>query len=121
MSDYIQPPLQPLTQRFIDAASVGDVAALQILFSQLSTISGPLSVNGNDDPLYYPLIFALHAAIENNQPRAVSFLLDHYHPIRRPDVEKAIKVQSEEIFQVFLDHGWDINEPLGGNEPPALS
>ena len=56
---------------------------------------------------------ALSAAIDNQHPVIVSYLLEQGLPIHRDDVSAAMKCGSTEILQVFLDHGWNINANVG--------
>lgn len=63
---------------------------------------------------------ALHVAIENRQPSAVSCLLDQGFPIDFRAVELAVHIRSTIILQIFLDHGWDINKPISFFSPSSL-
>ena len=36
-------------------------------------------------------------------------------------ITAAVAAKSCEIFQLFLDLGWDINRPVDEDEPPALA
>ena len=64
---------------------------------------------------------ALLAAIENDQPSTVSYLLDEGFILDIEAVEAALKIRSFAILQVFLDHGWKIDQKLGATMAPALS
>lgn len=55
------------------------------------------------------------AAIENQHLDVIACFLDEGFPISTVASAAASKVGSLEIYQTFLDHGWDINErPEGG-------
>ncbi|TKA75763.1 hypothetical protein B0A55_04313 [Friedmanniomyces simplex] len=69
------------------------------------------------DPAY--TIGALLTAIANDRPDIVSLLLAVGRGNRMPVME-AIRAGSTRIFDAFLWNGWDINEPMGHDEPSAL-
>ncbi|KAG9228138.1 ankyrin repeat-containing domain protein, partial [Amylocarpus encephaloides] len=60
-------------------------------------------------------------AVLYQHPSVVSYLF--FMRVGEPVlyVKTALKVRSSAIFQVFLDYGWNINEPLERTMPPALS
>ncbi len=64
---------------------------------------------------------ALLAAVENNQPATVGLLLDEGLHIGYDIVRAAISIHSVAILEVFLHHGWNINQKLGPTMAPALS
>ncbi|OBT69335.1 hypothetical protein VE03_01038 [Pseudogymnoascus sp. 23342-1-I1] len=63
---------------------------------------------------------SIKAAIANRHEALVSYLFSM--GIGEPSlyVWEALEAKSTAIFQVFLDHGWDINKPLGRNKAPPL-
>lgn len=63
---------------------------------------------------------SIKAAITCRHAALVSYLFDR--GIGEPShyVSEAIEAKSTAIFQVFLNHGWDINKPLGRNKAPPL-
>ncbi|RMZ72423.1 Ankyrin repeat [Pyrenophora seminiperda CCB06] len=69
----------------------------------------------------YLLWPALLAAIEDARPLAVKTLLSRGMEISRMFVIQAINTKSKEVFQVLIDSGWDINEPVDTFYPPVLA
>jgi hypothetical protein len=63
---------------------------------------------------------ALAEAITHEQPHVVSYLFNMR--VGRPSefISSACQASSASIFQVFLHYGWDINQPVGRLDPPAL-
>ena len=74
--------------------------------------TGPLELG-----LFYE---SIKAAIANRHAALVSYLFSM--GIGEPSlcVRDAIEAKSTAIFQVFLNHGWDVNKPLGRNKAPPL-
>lgn len=67
---------------------------------------------------FWPVLLT---AVTHNCPKIVSHLLDLGLPLVSMHVEQAIKTKSTAIFDVFLQHGWKINEQLSETKPPALA
>ena len=63
---------------------------------------------------------SLAAAIINGNVEIVRFLLDEKVVDGDLPIESAVRGQSSEVLELFLQYGWDINRPLARNEPPAL-
>lgn len=63
---------------------------------------------------------SIQAAITCRHVALVTYLFDR--GIGEPSlyVLDAIDAKSTAIFQVFLNHGWNINKPLGRNKAPPL-
>jgi hypothetical protein len=62
----------------------------------------------------------LFEAEKTNHVHVASYLLSQGIP---PNVDlfvHATEANSYEMLQVFLDHGFDINEPTGNTDPPPL-
>jgi hypothetical protein len=59
-------------------------------------------------------------AIASNRPAIVSYLF--FMRVGRPSdyVFHALKARSTSIFEIFLQHGWDINQPVAQMEAPVL-
>jgi ankyrin repeat protein len=70
-----------------------------------------------DSPSKPPLQDALGIAAAHGHTDIVSFLLDHGAEITPLAVVAASKSGSSHAFQVFLDHGWDINSRGSGGAP----
>ena len=58
------------------------------------------------------LIDGLVGAILENNIQIVKFLLDRGTVIHRAVAMAAAHVKSLSIFQLLLEHGWDINTPV---------
>jgi hypothetical protein len=91
----------------------------QILFQYLLEPGhGPHPVTGQFDLNIFGT--SLAEAIIHKQPHIVSYLFNMR--VGRPSefVTTACQASSAGIFQVFLHYGWDINQPVGRLDPPAL-
>lgn len=62
---------------------------------------------------------AMSSAISNGDARMLSYLLDQDSHIHPNLISCAVRGASVAVWQVFLDHGWDINS-ISGSEPPIL-
>ena len=69
----------------------------------------------------WPFYMTLYEAIEQQKTVIVSYLLDRGVEIDEDAISSAIQAGSIDNFQAFLDHGWNINTPVGGSKPPALA
>ena len=112
-------------QKFIetleDAVSRNDVPNINEVLSQRSCQPGPgiPSTMALDNKPLFKELMAL--AIEDGHPSIVSRVLGLGLKLSRLHIEMALDNPSAEIFQAFLDHGWDLNAPLSGIEPPVLA
>lgn len=63
---------------------------------------------------------SIREAIHHNRPIILSYLL--FMRVGEPSLylSPALEARSSSIFQVFLDYGWNINEPLERTRPPTL-
>ncbi|KAL8927094.1 MAG: hypothetical protein Q9172_001516 [Xanthocarpia lactea] len=98
-----------------DAAAKGHTEAVRHCLTQWTSTATSSSRRG------VKLQPALLAAVENNQPVTVGLLLDEGLHIGYEIVRAAISIHSVAILEVFLDHGWNINQKLGPTMAPALS
>lgn len=73
---------------------------------------------GND---LWPLKLVLSGAIEKRDAQPISFVLDFGLKVELYAMMGALDVESVEVFQAFIDHGWSINELIGHNQPPYLA
>ncbi len=69
----------------------------------------------------WPFYVTLYEAIEQQKTVIVSYLLDCGVAIDEDAISSAIQAGSIDNFQAFLDHGWNINTPVGVSKPPALA
>ncbi|KAL9111606.1 MAG: hypothetical protein Q9187_007899, partial [Circinaria calcarea] len=97
-------------------------------FSSLQYLPGH-KPNGYDQCYTYPFLPALCTAIELNHVPVIRYLLDQGFPINQYVLEYAFKrrpegadrnTRSTDVFQAFLDHGWDINQQWTASLPPSL-
>lgn len=51
----------------------------------------------------------LDVAVKNQHFGVISYLLDKEEPVTRVHTRSAVHAQSVKTLQMFLDHGWDIN------------
>jgi hypothetical protein len=59
-------------------------------------------------------------AINNNHPVVVAYLF--FMRVGKPSdyIYNALRLKSMNMFQVFLDYGWDINQPVHQMSTPIL-
>ncbi|KAK2809798.1 hypothetical protein FQN50_003438 [Emmonsiellopsis sp. PD_5] len=67
------------------------------------------------------IITALCHARENGHVDAVSYLLSCGAPISPATVSHCVLVKDYRFLSLYLDHGFDINTPMGWSTPPLLS
>lgn len=63
---------------------------------------------------------SLLAAIQQDNLLQVATLLEH-SKLLPDDFVQAVKQKSYGILELFLQHGYNINQPLGNDRPPALA
>lgn len=108
---YLRPSIHPRT------------AELHRAFQQVCA-SGDLEcvasvVNAESRDAEY-LTQGLIAAIYQTHIPIIEYLLDHGALIDRAVLMAAASVKSLAIFQILLDHKWDINDPVIANETILL-
>lgn len=69
----------------------------------------------------WPFYVTLYEAIEQQKTVIVSYLLDRGVAIDEDAISSAIHAGSSDNFKAFLDHGWNIDTPVGVSKPPALA
>ena len=86
-----------------EASAAGDLEGVKTILEQWRSdhSSSELTAKRLDD--------ALVGAAATDQPHVVAFLLDQGAKLDSSIVEIGMKSLTE-MFQVFLDHGWNINE-----------
>ncbi|KAL9035578.1 MAG: hypothetical protein Q9180_004790 [Flavoplaca navasiana] len=75
----------------------------------------------NPVPHMVDLYPALHAAARYDHLSTVSMLLDKRFRVSYHDVLPALANRSMAMLQVFLNHGWNINQNMGPSVAPALT
>lgn len=96
------------------ASACGDLAAVQIILSR-SLASRP-----SEQIEKRHFVVALAAAVTNNHGLIAAHLLYHGVPLNIGLFVCATKMKSYPMLQLFLDCGWDINEPIDRVSPPPL-
>lgn len=66
------------------------------------------------------LYHSLAEAIQQQNIEMVQFLLDENVANGDLPVEVAVRSRAFKILELFLQRGWDINQPMGRNEPSVL-
>ena len=103
------------------AAGTGDLTAVSEILKHWPLQPGSEPAAAPNSLGLWPFPLVLYRAIEENQAQIVSYVLGLGLKLERLAVERALDVGSADIFGAFVDHGWDINAPLGEQEPPPLA
>ncbi len=112
---------QHTAQILAAAAGTGDLATVREILTQWPLQPGSRPAPAPYSPDLWPFGLVYYTAIEKNEPQIVSYVLGLGLKLERLAVERALDVESLDIFQAFIDNGWDINAPLGEIEPPPLA
>jgi hypothetical protein len=102
-------------QKMNAACTAGDFDLLQTLIVKWKTGQNPpLETPGYE---IYALEPVFYNAIRNNQPRIVSYFFDNGIRMCSLAIQEAYHAKaSPDMFQVFVDHGWDISDRGGRKE-----
>lgn len=96
------------------ASACGDLAAVQMILSR------SLARRPSEQIERRRFVVALAAAVTNNHVLITAHLLYHGVPLNIGLFVCATKMKSYPMLQLFLDYGWDINEPIDRASPPPL-
>lgn len=110
---------RPSETKVLEAASAaGRLDEVHQILAQYLIEHGPDPETGKLDLGMF--CASIYHAIINNHPTIVSYLF--YWRIGTPStyLPSALQVRSTVIFQIFLDYGWDINQPYDRISPPSL-
>jgi ankyrin repeat protein len=99
------------------AACEGDLDTLKKQASQLLNNPEAASV---EQPHPAWLCDSLAEAIRRQDIEMVQFLLDMNVANGDLPVEVAVRSRAFKVLDLFLQRGWDINQPMGRNEPSVL-
>lgn len=69
----------------------------------------------------WPFKAVLSGAIERGNTELASYVLGRGLKIELYATMLALDLKSVDMFQVLVDHGWDINMPLSEAQPPCLA
>lgn len=110
---------------FLDAAGLEIVDTLRtaVHANDLCTVERMLDdwAQASDSTASWPFNMVLDTAIEERKPQVVSCVLNYGLTIGVASVHLALDAESSDVFQAFVDSGWDINAPLGRAYPPPLA
>jgi hypothetical protein len=111
MVPYVEPPV---IGQLTEASASGNLTEVQAILSQFLAQPAP-----TDFELDH-LVGALDKAVKNNHVKVASYLLSQGIPMNVGLFRHATQVKSYEMLQLFLDHGWNINQQLSYTKPPPL-
>ena len=69
----------------------------------------------------HDLVPVMSEAVKHNFSEVVSELMRRGLPMHYTYVLEAIQHRSKDVLGVFLQNGWNINEPISELDPPALA
>ncbi|KAK5128185.1 hypothetical protein LTR08_004076 [Meristemomyces frigidus] len=67
------------------------------------------------------LTYALQLAVHHQRQQIVEYLVSRGAPVGTSSARYATANKDKAALEVFLEHGWDINRPLGSHDPPPLT
>ncbi|KAL8835887.1 MAG: hypothetical protein Q9176_006660 [Flavoplaca citrina] len=103
-----------------EACAHGRTEEAKEILDRWKNMSNPVPCRPPERPMVH-LHPALHAAVRSDHLSTVSMLLDEGFRISYQEVRPALANRSMAMLQVFLDHGWKINQILGPSMAPALT
>lgn len=89
--------------------------------SQVRALLSSWPQQGSNDQSTHSLTKLLIHAIEAKDTRVVKSILATKMPFNLGHVQLAIETKADAILQLFLDHGWNINECIDWASPQTLS
>lgn len=114
------PPLPPcrVPARVVDELDTAVNSSDSLSFKRIldAYIDSDPKSRSNISDLYRTML----NAIWEGGTEFVSILMDSGLPMHYIYAKQAIHSRSKPILAVFLQHGWDINQPISGTEPPIL-
>ena len=95
------------------ACSSGNLIQVKALLEKWYAAGKPIPEHMDLSGPHNP--FSMVTAIENKRLEVIAYLMDEGFPIEAVEASAAARVGSVDIYQTFLDHGWNINGvPYGG-------
>ena len=80
------------------------------------------SLERNSAKSLWPYHVALAGAVRRHNLELTVKVLDQGISVDKGSLYHASQPpMSTAIFETFIDHGWDINTPISGTEPPCLA
>ncbi|KAL8952170.1 MAG: hypothetical protein Q9222_001908 [Ikaeria aurantiellina] len=106
-----------------EAAERGDLSTIQRLLEAWPSEPNPPELSSGDyAPELWPFKAVLFRAMEKGNTDIAAYILQRGLRIELYVIMLALKLESIDMFQLLLDHGWDINSPVGdGQSPPCLA
>lgn len=92
------------------ASASGDLIQVKALLEQWHATGKRVPPDGFCCDPEDPFPMSMIAAIKNQRLDVIACFLDEGFPICAAGSATASKVGSVDVYQTFLDHGWDINE-----------
>ena len=103
----------------ISASESGDLSLIKSILAQWETSPHPNPERGSGEPYHY-LLPALQGAAQNSRIEVLSYLLSIGFPVTEKAVNAAVEATSYEALELFLAHGWDINNRWTPYRLPAI-
>lgn len=114
-------PDQECAQTLSTAIGDGNLAAVSHILATWPSQPRAGSDSGDYIADLWPFKAVLSGAVQNGNTHLASYVLDRGLKIELYAVMYALDIKTVDMFQVLLDHGWDINMPLGETSPPCLA
>jgi hypothetical protein len=104
------PPPYEAPSSLEEASAIGCLPQVQELYIELETTWGRLpafqkSVESTIDA-------SMRNAVRHNNPEVISYFLDRGYPITHAVGAAVSESGTTDIFEMLLDHGWDINSRI---------
>ena len=99
----------PLTNKEVIMA-IPYAKPLQLPISSATTDG---QVSSQMQPTISPPQAALHAAARDNHPQTAKDLIEKGAKIDKKTIIRALVGESQDVLDVLIEHGWDINVSLG--------
>ncbi len=112
---------QQTAQILMTALDSGDFATINKILDRWPSHPEAEHSSGDYEPSLWPFKLVLSGAIEKDNIQLISFVLDSGLKVELYAVMWALDIESIGVFEAFINHGRDINEPLGETQPPSLS
>ncbi|KAL8781972.1 MAG: hypothetical protein Q9213_005756 [Squamulea squamosa] len=112
---------QTIARDLETAIDAEDLATISQLLDYWPNQPSSGNNSGDYNPVLWPFKAVLSGAVETTNTAVASNVLDRGLKIELYAVMRALDSPSTGMFQIFIDHGWDINMPLGETMPPCLA
>ncbi|KAI1666360.1 Ankyrin repeat protein [Pyrenophora tritici-repentis] len=106
------PPIEITTLARI--CRVGDLDDDQSFHDELESFER----KGHRSVELWPVLFS---AVRHARPQIIKLLFSRGLAMNQMYIKQAIQTRSRDVFQAFIDSGWDVNEPWVNFHPPVLA